>query len=93
MKRKLKKYQGKDSGSQVSKTPSDTTRTSASDAAAKAAAKAMQDPKVQAAMKKIREEQLKYTPPEPKMMDPDYKRLGFTKIKKTGGTIKSKKKK
>lgn len=89
MKRKLKKYQGKDSGSQVSKTPSDTTRTSASDAAAKA----MQDPKVQAAMKKIREEQLKYTPPEPKMMDPDYKRLGFTKIKKTGGTIKSKKKK
>jgi hypothetical protein len=90
MKKKLKKYQGDTSGSQVSKTPSDTTRTSASDAAAKAAAKAMQDPKVQAVMKKVKEEQLKYTPPKPKMIDPDYGKL---KIKKTGGAIKSKKKK
>jgi hypothetical protein len=85
MKKKLKKYQGKDSGSQVSKTSSDTTKTSVSSVAARYA----KDPKVQALIKKMNDT-IKYTPPEPKLMEPNY---GKPKIKKTGGAIKSKKKK
>jgi len=85
MKKKLKKYQGKDSGSQVSKTSSDTTKTSVGYDAARYA----KDPKVQALVKKMNET-IKYTSPEPKLMEPNY---GKPKIKKTGGAIKSKKKK
>lgn len=80
MKKKLKKYQGKDSGSQVSKASSDTTRTSVSPVAAKAA----QDPKVQALIKKMNDT-IKYTPPEPKLMEPNY---GKPKIKKNRWSYK-----
>jgi hypothetical protein len=80
--KKIKKYQSKTTSGQ---TKSDTTKTSVSYDAARFA----KDPKVQALVKKMNET-IKYTSPEPKLMEPNY---GKPKIKKTGGAIKSKKKK